>query len=172
MPGAFRTQYEPHLRMPAEPGSGVKVLYSPFYTEDGTLELEVSGKENLYEYIQSHAEGVDIHVILSRFAQTGDPSILQKAQGFAVDATEMPKTYAEALNAMIKAENYFNSLPVETRAQFDHSFEKFLVSMDQPGFLTKLGIVNTAVSMTETDGSAPSAPGSPSAPAAGDAETK
>lgn len=159
----FKTQYQQHDRVYAAPGSGDKDIYSPYYTDDGVLELEVTGKENLYEYIQSHAEGVDIHVILSRFAETGDPSILQRVQGFSIDSTEMPKTYAEALNAMISAENYFNSLPVESRANFDFSFQKFLVSMDKPGFLTKLGIlageaVATGVANTPvpTDQSIPS----------------
>lgn len=159
----FKTQYQSHDRIHCEPGSGDKLIYSPYYTDDGRLELEVSGKENLYEYIQSHAEGVDIHVILSRFAQTGDPEILNRVQGFSLDATEMPKTYAEALNAMIHAETYFNSLPVDTRAKFDHSFQQFLASMDQPGFLTKLGIINAVVAEVQTTPAA-SAPASPSTP--------
>ncbi|UPW41024.1 internal scaffolding protein [Sigmofec virus UA08Rod_5712] len=164
----FRTQYQSHDRVHVEPGSGDKLIYSPYYTDDGRLELEVSGKENLYEFIQSHAEGVDIHVILARFAQSGDPDILNRAQGFSLDATTMPKTYAEALNAMIHAETYFNSLPVETRARFDHSFQVFLASMDQPGFLTKLGIINAAVAEAGID--VPAA-GAPAAPAPAPAES-
>lgn len=179
----FRTQYDAHDPIYQEPGSGDKVIYSPYYTEQGVLELEPTGKENLYEYIQSHGPSVDIHVILERFAQTGDPTLIQRVQGFSVDATDMPKTYAEALNAMISAENYFNSLPVETRAQFGHSFQQFLVSMDKPGFLSKLGLVNAAaassgapqVSIAPSDvaqgvesvqpTSMPSSPAVPAAPA-------
>lgn len=185
MPGMFRTQFEPHLRVSAHPGSGDKPVYSPYYTEDGVLELEQTGKENLYEYIQSHAEGVDIHVILARFAATGDTDIINRVQGFSFDATDMPKTYAEALNAMIHAENYFNSLPVETRARFNHNFSEFLASLDQPGFLTKLGVVSAAADIAgtpsptvtpvapspESQAAAPAAPVSGSAPAAGAGST-
>lgn len=160
----FRTQYQSHDRVLQEPGSGDKVLYSPYYDEDGRLELEVSGKENLYEYIQSHAPGVDIHVILSRFAETGDVTLLNRVQGLSIDATTMPKTYAEALNAMISAETYFKGLPVEVRAKFDHSFEQFLAAMDKPGFLGKLGILSEAEQqVSAASGSAESA--SPASPA-------
>lgn len=166
MPGMFRTQFEPHDRVSTRPGSGDKPVYSPYYTEDGVLELEQTGKENLYEYIQSHAEGVDIHVILARFAATGDTDIINRVQGFSLDATDMPKTYAEALNAMIHAENYFNSLPVETRARFNHNFSEFLASLDQPNFLTKLGVVSAAADIAGTPASSGApAPASASVPA-------
>lgn len=160
---SFSTQYDKHLRVYAEPGSGVKEIFSPYYTEEGILELEVTGKENLYEYIQSHKDSVDIHVILQRFVDSGDPSVLQRVQGFSFDATDMPKTYAEALNAMISAENYFNSLPVETRAQFGHSFQQFLASMDKPGFVSKLGFVADIVPQDPNPNPNPNSVSSPAA---------
>ena len=56
------------------------------------------------------------------------------------DFTTLPRTYAEALQALTDAENFFMSLPVETRAKFDHDPYKFIASMDKPGFLEKLGV--------------------------------
>ena len=53
----------------------------------------------------------------------------------------MPKTYAELLNHIIAGKNAFMDLPVETRAKFGHSFERWLASMDDPvDFATKMGI--------------------------------
>uniref|UniRef100_A0AAU8B1P4 Internal scaffolding protein n=1 Tax=Dulem virus 174 TaxID=3145651 RepID=A0AAU8B1P4_9VIRU len=135
----FVTQYEPHERIHANIGDPVKVLYSPRFAKDGTMELVESGRENLYEFIQSHAEGVDIHVILERFAR-GDISALSRAQGAYGDFTTVPKTYAEMLNTLIAGEEYFNSLPVEVRAKFDHSFQKFVASMDAEDFWSRFDL--------------------------------
>lgn len=136
----FRTQFSDRQRYPQEPGSGEKILYTPQLQDDGNIDLIPSGKEDLYQAIQSHKDSCDIHVLLARY-QNGDVDALSRAQGAYGDFTQMPTTYAELLNAMIAGETYFNSLPVETRAKFDHSFEKFMMSMDDmPGFLDKLGL--------------------------------
>lgn len=135
----FRDLYDQRVRVIENPGSPVRVLYTSKVAEDGNIELIPSGTENLYDFIQSHKDSVDIHVILNRFAN-GDTNALSRVQGSYGDFTDMPTTYAELLNTMIAGENYFNSLPVETRAEFDHSFEKFMVSMDNmPEFIKKLG---------------------------------
>lgn len=136
-----RTQYDRFIesvRVHSEPGDSVKVLYSPVFDKNGVMELEESGREDLYAYIQSFKDSVDIHQILKRY-EDGDPTVLARVQGAYGDFTNMPSTYAEALNAMISAENYFNGLPVEVRAKFGHSFQQFLASMDKEDFATKMG---------------------------------
>lgn len=136
----FRTQYMARERIPANSGERFKALYTPVFDKDGNFELQVSGKEDLYAFIQSHAESVDIHVILERFAR-GDVSALSKVQGTYGDFTTVPKTYAELLNSVIQGEQYFLSLPVEVRAKFDHDFHKWMISMDNmPDWLSKMGI--------------------------------
>ncbi|UPW41097.1 internal scaffolding protein [Sigmofec virus UA08Rod_5539] len=135
----FATQYDAHQRVHQPAGDPIKTLYAPVFDKQGHMSLEVSGKESLYDYIQSHAESVDIHVILKQFAQ-GDVSVLARVQGTYGDFTQMPKTFAEALNTMIAAEQYFQSLPVETRAQFGHNFNQFIASMDAPDFTKRMGI--------------------------------
>ena len=145
-----KTQFDSHKRVYSNHGNRYKVLYSPHYTDNGTLELVENGRENLYEFIQSHKDSTDIHVLLDRY-QRGDMSVLSRRQGLYGDFTQMPNTYAEALNAMISAENYFNGLPVEIRAKFGHSLQKFLVSMDKPGFMEAMGFqsANTTPSVTD-----------------------
>lgn len=138
----FLTQYNSRHstgRFRQNPGNSEHILYSPKLDDDGNIQLVEAGKEDIYAAIQSHKDSVDIHVLLARY-RNGELDVLTKVQGAYGDFTEMPKTYAEVLNAMIAGENLFNSLPVETREKFDHSFEKFMLSMDNfSEFAEKMG---------------------------------
>lgn len=110
----FRDLYDHRDRVIENPGTPIRVLYTSKVADDGNIELIPSGTENLYDFIQSHRDSVDIHVILQRFAN-GDTTALSRAQGNYGDFTNLPSTYAELLNTMIAGENYFNSLPLEIR---------------------------------------------------------
>lgn len=134
----FRTQYDDRSPVFQEPGSSVKLVYSPRYDDNGVLDLVVTGKEDLYGYIQSHKESTDIHVLLDRFAN-GETDVLQRMQGFYGDVTSMPKTYAEVLNAVIVGEETFARLPVDVKQRFDNSFAVWLASMDKPDFAERMG---------------------------------
>lgn len=118
-------------------------MYSPRYDDNGVLDLEVTGQENLYEFIQSHKESTDIHVLLTRFAN-GETDVLSRMQGFYADVSDMPKTYAEVLNAVIAGEETFARLPVEIKQRFDNSFAVWLASMDSPDFSERMGVPNVA----------------------------
>lgn len=135
----FRTMYEPHERVVANLGSRIHKLYSPEFSKDGSMDLVESGQEDLYAFIQSHAASVDINVLLQQY-KNGDPTALSRAQGAFGDFTQMPGTYAEMLNSVIKGEEYFMSLPVEVRAKFDHSFQKWLITAGQDQWYTDMGI--------------------------------
>lgn len=126
----FDTQYRDPVRINANPGTREKVMYSPVFDENGVMELVESGKENLYDYIQSFKESTDINVILRKYAN-GDTSALAITQGSYLDITGMPTTYAEMLNTLISAENTFMSLPVEEREKFGFSFERWLAEFDK-----------------------------------------
>lgn len=161
----FRTQHQPHSRIHACLGSKHKRLYTPKYTEDGTLELVESGTENQYDYIQSYKDSVNIHVLLEQYAR-GDINALSKMQGTYNDYSDMPENYADMLNMVIRAENEFEKLPVEIRAKFGHSYEKWLIDMDNlPKWMENMDIIK------KTDGvsDAPAAePETVSAPAEGE----
>ena len=122
----FKTQFDARERVVANPGSTVRVLYSPKFDAKGVMSLVESGKENLYEFIQSHKESCDIHVILERFAR-GDVSALERVQGTYGDFSSMPRSYADMLNLVHSAEDAFSNLPVDERAKYGHSFERWLV---------------------------------------------
>lgn len=133
-------------------GSRYHDVYTPVYDLNGVLDLEVSGQDDIYDMIQSYAESCDINVLLARYA-AGDTTVLSQRQGLYIDALGLPHTYAEMLNAVVAAESTFNSLPVDVRAQFGHSFECFLAELDKPETLEKLGLsplpTDTAVSPVE-----------------------
>lgn len=141
-PKIFATKFDSHARVHPNPGSGIRQLYTPELAPDGEINLIPSGEDDLYQEIQSHRDSVDIHVLLARY-RNGDLEALSRRQGLFGDFTSYPKTYAELLNTVIQGKSYFESLPVETREKFDHSFEKFMMSMDNMGkFAEMMGFVN------------------------------
>uniref|UniRef100_A0AAU8B8M4 Internal scaffolding protein n=1 Tax=Dulem virus 173 TaxID=3145650 RepID=A0AAU8B8M4_9VIRU len=135
----WKTQFDSRDRIQSHPGNPIKQLYSGSYNERGQVELKEDGTENLYDFIQSFAESTDIHAILRRF-QNGEADVLEKVQGFYGDITEMPHTYAEALQRIADSEKVFMSLPVEVRAKFGHSFSEFLSASQDPDFLDRMGV--------------------------------
>lgn len=153
----FKTQFHDHDRVIANPGTPEHILYSPVFDEDGRMSLEESGRENIYDFIQSHADSVDIHVLLKRFAN-GEADVFSQAQGAYGDFTTIPTSYAELLNSVIAGENYFNSLPVEVRAKFGHSFAEFMASMDKSDFLEKMGANIPSTTAPQVTDPGPSAP--------------
>lgn len=136
----FATQFDSHPRVFVEAGTRVKTMYGPVFDDRGVMHLTEIGKHNLYAEIQSHKESVDIHSILKRY-QSGDVEALSRVQGAYGDFTEMPKTYAEALNNIIGAEQYFMGLPADVRSRFNNSFTQFLASMDSPTFARDMGML-------------------------------
>lgn len=145
----FDTQYTPQDRIYANPGSPVKLLYGGRYDANGRVILEKKGEENLYDYIQSFRDSVDLNVILARFAN-GDVEALNKAQGFYADVTDFPKNMADALNRINQAEEMFKALPLETRQKFDCSFEQFLAQSGTDEWLSKMGFESSSSVETET----------------------
>lgn len=141
----FKTQYDARDRIFSDPGSPEHITYAGHYDEKGRVVLEESGRENIYDFIQSHAESCDIHVLMKRY-QNGDVDALSQKQGFYGDFLDFPKTYAEALNHMNEMERQFMALPVETREKFGNSFTEFLAASAEPDFLDRLGIKEESAS--------------------------
>ncbi len=135
----FRTAYdENHVRYFTSPGNRLHDVFTGSINGNGEVVLVKTGEEDIYDMIQSHRDSVDIHVLMARY-KAGETDVLEKRQLKYGDFTEMPKTFADVLNITIQAKEHFASLPVETRAKFGHSFEKWLVSMDKADFAEKMG---------------------------------
>ncbi len=113
----------------SKPGSGMKDTYKMHVDENGKRELKKSGEYNLYAEIQSYKDSVSIDYILSRFVN-GDETALSRVQGIYGDFTQMPKTLAELQQRVIDAEHLFDSLPLDIRAQYNHSASEFFAQLD------------------------------------------
>lgn len=143
------TQFRKPERFYTNHGSRIRKTYGASYDDKGRIVLEETGTENIYDYIQSFAESVDIHVLLKRFANGDTTALQQRMNGVYGDFTQFPTTYAEILNQVIAGENIFNDLPVETRAKFDHSYSQFLASIGTPEFFDALGVQKPAAEPAE-----------------------
>ncbi|UPW41604.1 internal scaffolding protein [Peromfec virus RodF8_43] len=125
-------------------GSSTEINWKAKVLPDGTIDFFQDGVLNTYDEIQSYKDSCSIELALERFS-LGDTSALQRVQGAYGDFTTFPKTFAEVLQVMINAENYFDSLPKEVRRNFDNDLNKFLASMDDTSsFLEKLGVSSSA----------------------------
>ena len=111
------------------PGEKEALIYSPSVDNEGRITLEVTGKRNIPEFIDSFRDSCDINNIVARF-NAGDVSALSRSQGAFFDATELPHSYAEMLNVVINAEATFNQLPLEVRERFENNYVKWLSMMD------------------------------------------
>lgn len=125
----FSHQYRPKERYFTNSGSGEKILYTAEYDSKGRLVLRESGKEDLYGFIQSHRDSVDIHVLLKRFA-AGEEDVMSRVQGFYADVADMPTSFADVLNLVRRGEDFFDHLPAEEKAKYGNSFAQFLSRMD------------------------------------------
>lgn len=105
----------------------IVATYGKEVAKDGSIKVVETGKTNIYEKIQASKDDTLIYNILDRF-NAGDTSVLYQRQGSYGDFTQAPKTLVEAQQALINAENYFNSLPLEVRKEFNHSLSEFLAS--------------------------------------------
>lgn len=155
----FRTLYNYVSDVKSKVGSRYHTLYTSKLV-DGTIQLVASGQEDIYNYIQSHKDSVNINNILAKFAN-GDSSVLSRRQGMFGDFTKVPNSFADALNSVILGRQYFESLSLEDRQKFGNSFETFLTALDNPEVFKTFfetgaiqSVVKPAESASDNNGSA------------------
>lgn len=120
-------------RIVSNSGDRFSPTYSLKVQDDGTKDLVQTGKVDVYGKIQTYKDSCDIHFILERFVN-GDESALSANTPSFGDFTEYPTTYAEMLQRQHDAEELFMSLPVEVRAEFNHSANEFFTSIGSEKF--------------------------------------
>lgn len=129
----FPTLYTEHKTISVNPGNRMKDEMQ-LRIVDGIEELEKVGETDFYEYIQSHADSVDINKIIDRCVNTGDFSELSVMPSRFMDTVDLPKTLAEA-HVMIKdAENYFKHLPTDIKEQYNNNFTEFIQDIGSSHF--------------------------------------
>lgn len=129
----FRTLYTEHVSMHICSGSPVKIEYQ-LRIVDGTKTLVATGKTSLYDYIQSHADSVDIHKILERCAMMDDYSLLNRMPAQFMDVSAMPKNLAEAYAMVQDAENFFDRMPTDIKEKYDNNFIQFIQDIGSDRF--------------------------------------
>lgn len=131
----FKTRH-----VPSKSGEKLVDEFKLTYNDDGTQEVIVCGKRDIYAEIQSHADSVDIHKIIEMCIVTGNEEPLYKTKGFYGDLVGMPKTYAEALQKAAEAEHLWSQLPTDVKEKFDNSVEKFFATAFSKEWIEKIGI--------------------------------
>lgn len=121
----FRNKYEKHDHVYADAGSPIKIEYQ-LRIVDNSEEIVETGKSNLYEYIQSHADSVDITKILERCALIQDYSMLNRMPAAFMDVTEMPSNLAEAYAHVQDAKNFFDRMPIDIKEKYQNNFVEFI----------------------------------------------
>lgn len=116
------------------PGERYAPVYTPDISEDGIITLVETGKKDLFEIHQADEPVCNINNIVARFLATGDSSVINQVNGFYDDFTGAPKSLAEAMSTLTRAEGVFAQLPVEIREKFDHNFYKFVASAGSKEF--------------------------------------
>lgn len=117
-------------------GSGLVKKYAPKVLPDGTVELIEDGVFDLYAQIQADAEANSIQAVLKRF-ENGDPSGFS-GQPLYGDFTDLPKSYAEFLQAQINAYAVYDNLPPEIKQKFNNDRDQFFATAGSEEWISKM----------------------------------
>lgn len=105
-------------------GDGTVPVYGEFF-EEGRTVLKVTGKDNLFEYVQASKAECDIYNLLTRY-QRGDLDVLNRKVGQYLDVVGMPTNMAEAHQLMLDVQRKFDSLSPDIRKKFDNDVNVFV----------------------------------------------
>lgn len=118
------------------------VRLAPRVLEDGTLKLVESGKDDIKSMINSFRDSTDMSFILNRLA-VGDTSVLDQRPALFGDFTQMPTTYAEALQLVIDGRRQFDALPLDVKNSFNNDYRQFLATAGTDEWSQKLSSLRT-----------------------------
>lgn len=121
----FPTKYRKHVRYHSVRGERMRVEYHLEIDDDGIETLKPTGMHDLYAEIQSHADSVDLGLILARF-MAGDETAIERVNGFYADVSGMPVKLQDMLNINIRGKELFESLPKEFRDLYGNNYIKFI----------------------------------------------
>lgn len=99
-------------------------------TKTGKPYLKKVKNENIYERIQTAAEGVTLKELIKRY--NIDPSEsakhIESATGEILDYTNLPQNMLEALETSIQAKNIFELAAPEIKQKFNNNYTEFLAA--------------------------------------------
>ena len=123
----------------APSGEKEEATFEMHIDQNGHKEIKKNGKTNIYEKIQASYEETKIENIINR-AMGGDASGLNAHVGQYLDITNAPQTLAEAQQSIQAIKNTFNKLPLEIRAKYDMSVEKYIADFGSKNWMDAMGI--------------------------------
>lgn len=134
----YRTQYD-RIEVFTEKGDPIKKEYQGKFDKNGHIVVYEKGKKDLYAYIQSFAESVDINVIIKRYVN-GDSSVLNQRVGEYIDTTNFPQSYAELLNVVNSGTDLFNKLPIDIKRRFNNNVNEFISTIGTDDWNNKMNL--------------------------------
>lgn len=143
----FKSKYDRQETIAAETGTEYDKTYTMILDKNGIKHLKCTGETNRYKKIQSHLNECLVENILAK--ATMDPSVLNKKQGLYFDSTSMPKTLAEAQNAILALNQEFEKLPAEIKNKFNNSPEQYVAAYGSKEWGDKMGIIKETVETKE-----------------------
>lgn len=121
----------------SQPGDEFHIEYSSRLMPNGTIQLTPCGKTDISASINSYKDQTDIAFVLERL-EAGDTSMLSPTMLYG-DFTNVPKTYADAVNMLLDVKHDFEQLPLEVRKEFDNDVMKYMESAGSDSWLKKVG---------------------------------
>lgn len=132
----FRTKYE-RKEIFTNHGDPIQIVKAGEYDKNHQIKVVEKGKKNLYAYINSFADSVNIHVLLARFKNGDKESLLQRA-GAYIDISALPTNINEFIELSRNAETLFNSLPVEVKESFNNNVVEFISTIGDDSWKEKM----------------------------------
>lgn len=120
--------------------------------ENGQTHVETINTEPDIGAQQQFKEDVEINNIVRKYQQTGQWTHLAKTQGVYADLSN-PKTYHEAMQVVLEADQAFSLLPSNLRTRFQNDPSQLLSFLSDPNNrdeAIQLGLLNSPPSTPQT----------------------
>lgn len=128
----------------SNPGQAEQEIFHGELMPDNTIRLISDGYENIQMYIESFRESTEIENIIRR-VNNGEIDLLNARSGVFGDFVGMPNSRSEALNSIISAQRFFESLPDDIKNNFNGSFDNWFNAVGNEDFLEKTGLIKKVV---------------------------
>lgn len=131
----FRTRYDRIVKT-SNNGDPIRSVRAG-ELKNNVITVVEKGKEDLYSFINSFADSVDVHVLLTRF-KNGDKEALMQRAGAYIDISAMPANINEFMQLAKNAENVFNGLPIEVKESFNNNVVEFISTIGDSSWKEKM----------------------------------
>lgn len=118
----FNTAYDIKKTDPTPAGDPKGINYVAVTLPSGGRILKESGSYNIPDYINSFKDSVLLENVLKTCMITGDNSALNQREGYYLDLSEMPQSFADVQNQVVLARSFYENAPADVKSKYP-SFE-------------------------------------------------